>query len=135
MRKFLIASHGRFSSGIRTSLELIIGPVENLYVIDAYAEGNHSAEENIREVMDHLSEADEMIVFTDIMGGSITNQVVSQSKGRKVHVVSGTNLPLLIDIVLAGEEIPAREVIEESIGRAKEQIVYINKLITQETAL
>jgi fructoselysine and glucoselysine-specific PTS system IIA component len=46
-----------------------------------------------------------------------------------VHLVSGFNLPLLIEILLSDIDTPVNEVIENAIGAAKEQMVYVNKLM------
>jgi mannose/fructose-specific phosphotransferase system component IIA len=32
MRKFLIATHGSFAKGIKSSLDIILGPTENIFI-------------------------------------------------------------------------------------------------------
>jgi mannose/fructose-specific phosphotransferase system component IIA len=49
-----------------------------------------------------------------------------------VHIVSGFNLPLLLDILLSDTDSPVTEIIENGIINAKEQIVYVNKLVTSQ---
>ncbi|MBA4056783.1 MAG: hypothetical protein C0490_18865 [Marivirga sp.] len=132
MRKFLITAHGTFSSGIKSSLDIIIGQAENVFVIDAYVDSNRSIEDELNTVLANVKADDELIVFTDLMGGSITNQVLRYALKEHVHVVSGINLPLLIEIMLAGESTPVAEVIEGAITNAREQIMYVNKSITKE---
>jgi fructoselysine and glucoselysine-specific PTS system IIA component len=129
MRKFLIATHGTFSSGIKSSLDIIIGQTENVFVIDAYVDGNKSIEDALTNVLKNVEANDELVVFSDLLGGSITNQVLRFALKENVHVVSGINLPLLIDVLLADADIPVATVIEQAIGNAKDQIVYVNKLI------
>ncbi|HEY5406005.1 MAG TPA: hypothetical protein VIJ92_02920 [Ginsengibacter sp.] len=130
MRKFLIATHGTFSSGIKSSLDIIIGEMENVFIIEAYIDGNKSIEDALNYVLKNVNDNDELIVFSDLLGGSITNQVLRYALKENVHVVSGINLPLLIDVMLADAETPVAEVIESAIHNAKDQIVYVNKLIT-----
>jgi fructoselysine and glucoselysine-specific PTS system IIA component len=134
MRKFLITAHGNFASGIKSSLDIIIGHVENVYVIDAYVDGNQSIEDELSDVLENIRPTDELVVFSDLMGGSITNQILRFALKENVHVVSGMNLPLLIDIILADTETPVTSIIENSIKVAREQIVYVNKLINKENA-
>jgi fructoselysine and glucoselysine-specific PTS system IIA component len=130
MRKFLIATHGRFARGVKSSLEIIIGETENLFLIEAYVEENKGIETEMEAILENLGERDELIVFTDLLGGSITNQVMRSTQGRNVHVVSGFNLALLIEVVMADADTPAPEVIESAIANAKEQMAYVNKLMT-----
>lgn len=129
MRKFLITGHGTISSGIKSSLDLIIGRTEQVVVIDAYVDGNYSIESGIQAFLSHITPIDEIIVFTDLMGGSITNQVLRYALRENVHVISGMNLPLLIEVLMADAESPVMEVIEKAVVSAREQITYVNKII------
>ena len=134
MRKFLITAHGTFASGIKSSLDIIIGETENVFVIDAYVNGNKSIEDELRKILENIKPEDELIVFSDVMGGSITNQVLRFALRENVHIVSGMNLPLLIDIIMADTDMPVADLIENSLRAAKEQVVYVNKLINKENA-
>jgi fructoselysine and glucoselysine-specific PTS system IIA component len=130
MRKYLIASHGTLASGIRSSLEIIIGSLENVFIIEAYLGENKSLEDEIGSVLLHINNDDDLIIFTDLMGGSVTNQILQHALKQNVYIISGFNLPLLLDILLADPETPLVEVIETGIKNAKDQIVYINNLLT-----
>src|SRR5579871_4499492 len=132
MRKFLIAAHGSFASGIKSSLDIIIGETENIFVIDAYVNGNKSIEDELGKILSEIKPEDELIVFSDLMGGSITNQILRVALRPNVHVLSGMNLPLLIDVVMADAEKPFAEIITNSLTAAKEQVVYVNQFINKE---
>jgi fructoselysine and glucoselysine-specific PTS system IIA component len=129
-RKFLIATHGTLAAGIKSSLDIIIGSMEHVFLIQAYVDENTSVETEIKSLMEKVNDNDELVVFTDILGGSVTNQVLQHSLKSNVHVISGFNLPLIIDIMLADTETPINEAIGTAIDNAKEQMVYVNKLLT-----
>ncbi|UOE46448.1 hypothetical protein MTO98_18780 [Mucilaginibacter sp. SMC90] len=129
-RKFLIATHGKLAGGIKSSLGIITGATDSIFLIEAYVDDNRSLEHDIRGILDQISDNDELIVFSDIMGGSVTNQILQYALQPNVHVVSGFNLPLVIEIILADAGTPAEEVIAEAIENAKQQMVYVNKLLT-----
>ncbi|SHH91498.1 PTS system, mannose-specific IIA component [Chryseolinea serpens] len=128
-RKFLIATHGRLATGIKSSLDIIIGQTDHVFLIEAYVEENKGIEGDLEKILKDLQPHDELIVFTDLLGGSITNQVLRYTQGHLVHVVSGFNLALLIEVLMADAETPAAEVIEAAIVNAREQIVYVTKLM------
>jgi len=130
MRKFLIAAHGTFPSGIQSSLEIIMGSLENVFLIQAYVDKNKSLKEEIDSVLEHINNEDELIVFTDLMGGSVTNQILQYALKENVYIISGFNLPLLLEVLLADPSSPVLEVIETGINNARNQIVFVNKLIT-----
>ena len=129
-RKFLIATHGTFAAGVKSSLDIIIGAMEHVFLIEAYVDETVSVETQINGVMTQVSDTDELIVLTDILGGSITNQILQHALKPNVHVVSGFNLPLLIEVLMADAETPAEEVITVALENAKEQMTYVNKLLT-----
>jgi fructoselysine and glucoselysine-specific PTS system IIA component len=129
-RKFLIATHGTFASGIKSSLEIIIGATDNLFLLQAYVEENKSLEEEILAVLEELGDDEELIVFSDLLGGSVTNQILQYGLRENVHILAGFNLGLVIEILLADTETPVEQVINEAIAHAKEQMVYVNKLLT-----
>ncbi len=128
-RKYLIATHGTFSTGAKSALNMIIGDMVNLYIIEAYVDDTVNIEDQIKSVLDEIGAEDELIIFSDIMGGSVTNQLLQQALQPNMHIVSGFNLPLLIEVMLADAETPINEVIDGAILNAKEQMVYVNKLI------
>jgi len=131
MRKYLIAAHGTFSSGVKSSLDMIAGAMDNIFIIQAYVNGNTAIDEEIKQVLEQIGNDDELIIFSDILGGSVTNQLLQLASGPNIHIVSGSNLPLLIEVILGDNETPANEVIDAAIINAKEQMVYVNKLINK----
>ena len=132
MRKFLIISHGEFAGGLRSALELITG-ASDVTVLQAYVDGNRPVEEEIAALLQGSGVGEEWVVFTDLLGGSVTNQVlrVAASTGvaDRVHIVAGVNLPLVIEVVMADPGRPVKEVLAEAIGLARDQLVYVNDLI------
>jgi fructoselysine and glucoselysine-specific PTS system IIA component len=133
-RKFLIVSHGAFAGGLRSALELITGAVGDVHVLQAYLEENKPVEEELAGLLSGVAAGEEWVVFTDLLGGSITNQVLRVAaelpEGGCIHVVAGVNLPLVIEVVLADPEMPVAEVLAEAVGRAREQLVYVNGIIS-----
>ncbi|HLN72649.1 MAG: PTS sugar transporter subunit IIA [Methylococcaceae bacterium] len=127
MRKFLIATHGTFASGIKASLELIAGTCDQVLTIDAYINDELSLEEEMDAILDQLAEKDELIIFTDLAGGSVTNRLLMKSKPSNIHLVGGLNLPLLIEVVLADPEIPVPAVLETALTNAREQIINVKQ--------
>ncbi|MBS1660384.1 MAG: hypothetical protein JST68_04965 [Bacteroidetes bacterium] len=148
LRKFLIVSHGGLARGMKSSVELIAGEVGGLVVLGAYEEENKSIEEELERLFGEGGDERfvggasgdegsvgrgmvEWVVFTDLLGGSVTNQVLRAGKDRPVHVVAGVNLPLVVEVVLSDPGTPIEEILEEAVSRAREQLVYVNPLLTQ----
>jgi mannose/fructose-specific phosphotransferase system component IIA len=129
-RKFLIATHGAFAKGIKSSLDIIVGEMDNVFLIQAYLDESKPVEEELGFVLETITDADELIIFTDLLGGSVNNIMLRNALHGNVHIVSGFNLPLLLEVLLGDADSPVTELIENAISNAKEQMVYVNKLIT-----
>jgi mannose/fructose-specific phosphotransferase system component IIA len=128
-RKFLIAAHGAFAKGIKSSLDMIIGETDNVFLIQAYLDESRPVENELAEVLENLKGDEELVIFTDLLGGSVNNVMLRNALRENVHIVSGFNLPLLIEIILSDTDTPVVEVLESAIANAKEQMVYVNRLI------
>jgi fructoselysine and glucoselysine-specific PTS system IIA component len=131
-RKFIIASHGALAAGIKSSLDIIIGAMENVFLIQAYVDESSSIEDELKAILEQVGDEDDLVIFSDILGGSVTNQMLQHALRPNVYIVSGFNLPLVIEIMMADTDRPLPEIIEESITNAKEQMVFVNKLLTAE---
>jgi len=129
MRKFLIATHGAFAKGVKSSLDIIVGDMDNVFLIQAYIDENVTVEDEVKTILQNIANDDELVIFTDLLGGSVNNIMVRYALKQNVHIVSGFNLPLLIEVILGDTDTPVVDVIESAIVNAKEQIVYVNKAL------
>ncbi|WP_431216362.1 hypothetical protein ACQ86N_18065 [Puia sp. P3] len=76
---------------MRSSVELIAGSADGLQVLEAYVDGSEPVEAGLTRLFEE--EGVEWVVFTDLLGGSITNQVVRAGRDKPVYIVAGCNLP------------------------------------------
>ena len=130
MRKLLIATHGRFAEGISETLKFILGQTQNVDIICAYLEPDFDMDKVAKNQVDALSEQDELIIAADLFGGSVANKFSEYISTGKVYVITGTNLPLLIELIGSLEDDrPIEEIIEEAIESAKEGIVNVNQVL------
>lgn len=127
MRKYIIASHGKFAEGIRNSAEMILGPQKDLQVICAYLEAGFDLKREIKRVLEKIPPGSEVIIFTDLFGGSVNNACLSGKGDHDYHLIAGINLCLLLSVLTAPADEPLEQTIESAIRTAKDQIVYCNK--------
>lgn len=126
MKKYLIATHGEMASGMRSTLELLSGKREDIWIINAYLEKNEPITEQLESIFNDDTGEDQWIVFTDILSGSVNREMIPFIK-ENVHVITGFNLALLLELLFVEEVTP--EVIEEKIDQARSQMQYVNPLV------
>ena len=129
MNHFIIATHSTFAEGIYKAIEFFHHEMNHVTYINAYVE-TQEFEKEFLELVDKL-EGKNIIVCTDMMGGSVNQIVVKFIPNYQYHVVSGINLPLMLELVFK-EELLNAEKISIIVEKAKEQVVYINSMIEDE---
>lgn len=100
MRKLLVATHGRFASGIMETFKLIMGENEDISEISAYVEPGFDMQKEAEKKIHELNEEDELIIVADIMGGSIANTFSSYIQSEKIHIITGLNKSKLNPVYL-----------------------------------
>lgn len=120
MKQILIATHGKMASGIQYTAELIVGKLAEIETIDAYVTPEDNVEEKFKEYF-QKHEKDRVIVFTDLMGGSVNQKLMEYSKKENVTLITGTNLPVLMQVMLADDDVTDDE-IQEYIEDARSEL-------------
>ena len=126
MRKILIATHGEFAGGLKQTMDFVLGGNEKVGVLSAYTTPDFDMDREAVAVVDELEDGDELIVLTDVLGGSVNNEASQFKNLANVHVIAGMNLALVLSLVISTEPDTSR-LIEESIHAAKEQMMYMNR--------
>ncbi len=70
MRKILIATHGEFAGGLKQTMDFVLGGNEKVGVLSAYTTPDFDMDREAAAVVDELEDGDELIVMTDVLGGS-----------------------------------------------------------------
>lgn len=126
MLGMIITGHGQFASGLLSSIELIAGNQEELEIVD-FKEGDSSENlnENIKEAISRLSN-ENIVIFTDIPGGTPFNQsVLISQEYSQVRVITGANLPAIID-GLFNREMDIEDFVKKILETGKDSLVSNN---------
>lgn len=129
MRYYLLLSHGTLAEGMKSSVELITGQQKNLYFINAYTNEHSDLYNEVSTfIKQNISQNDELLIFTDILGGSVNNTITEFIQNPQIHIITGMNLPLILNILLEDNGDTHAD-IEESLQLAKENMQYYNNMI------
>lgn len=133
MSKIILASHSNLAKGLKETLEYILPSVKEIIAIPAYID-DKPLHETIDDVLGNISEDEQVIVFTDLMGGSV-NQEFSKKIGRNNYfVVAGVNLPLLLNVCLLTQNGDiSEEELATAINESKEGIIFVNRILLNDT--
>lgn len=133
MRRILLATHGEFATGILSALELLLGKSDNVQALCAYVDPVENFSEKVERIVSGIEEGDELIVITDILGGSVNNEFMRYLDHSNLHLISGLNLPMLIELAL-NQEPDTEQMISDVVAQIPSQVRYCNQLVIEEGA-
>ncbi len=93
----VVATHGGLAQEMIRTAEAVVGKLANVKPVSVVAtepDMRHVIADAIRSV----DEGEGVLLLTDLLGGSPTNLCLSFLAERKVEVVTGVNLPMLLKL-------------------------------------
>lgn len=132
MRKILIATHGEFAGGLKQTMNFVLGENEKVGVLSTYTTPDFDMDREAASAVAEMEDGDELIVLTDVLGGSVANAFSGQLSHPGVYVLAGVNAPMLLAMVpMLESAVDTEELIQQGIQAAREGCVFINDLMKQ----
>lgn len=122
--EYVLLSHGKLSSGMKFTAEMIIGKTQNLHSIGM--DPDEGVDKLLQDLKDLMAEHPEskFVLLTDLFGGSVNNRVYEQFQADpNVEIIAGMNLSLVLELVLQPDV--TSESVRSSIELAKENMLYM----------
>ena len=119
----MIAGHGKFAEGLANTAEMITGTKVDylcLYIND------EDPDKIIEKYVSEVDSADRLLIFTDIIGGSVNQKLLMYTNCPNIYLFSGTNLPMVLSAILMEDDMSDND-IEEIIMEAREGIQFMNR--------
>lgn len=131
MYKILLTTHGNMCTGMLDTIKLIIPSIENVTVIPFYTEEPGSEpEKELDTWLAGLREEDVAVIATDILWGSVNQKIHLKTYGKNnIHVVTGVNLPLMLELIALDEDSIRKDAnaISETVKECRDYIVYMQE--------
>lgn len=129
-RHIIIASHSTLAEGMAKALKFFQGDDLELTVLSAYVD-NKPIEDTIKNIFTDIPAEDEVIVLTDLLGGSVNQKFFPYVQREHTQIITGMNLSLAMAITMEpAKDYLTPERIREIVEGARDQIKYVNDLAT-----
>ena len=102
MRHLLLTGHSKISEGIAAAVSFVLGI--DLPYFNAYVDGEELFKDRMIREIEKIPESDDIIIATDIFGGSVNNEMMQLLNKPNVYLVSGMNMALVAALAMAEEE-------------------------------
>lgn len=102
----VLVTHGRLAEEFRAALEHVVGPQDRMEAISIGADDDmDQRRQDIVGAVDRVGGGDGVVILTDMFGGTPSNLAISVMDtgrgGGPVEVIAGLNLPMLIKLAQA----------------------------------
>ncbi|PNV61532.1 PTS fructose transporter subunit IIA [Clostridium sp. chh4-2] len=129
MNKIILASHGGMSAGVKDTIQMVLGDLPNLYAIATTRDETESVAEAARRLLDSFDASDNVYILTDVLGGSVNNDMMTLlGDYPDLVIICGMNLSLVLALALTNGPISSEE-LNGLIGQAREQIVNCTEML------
>jgi PTS system mannose-specific IIA component len=119
----VLVSHGRLAEELRAAMEHVVGPQQGVATVCIYPEDKlESRREDIRASISEVDQGDGVVVLTDILGGTPSNLAFQLCDHRKVEVIAGVNLPLLVKLAKIRGSEPLSEAVAHATAAGRKYI-------------
>ena len=126
----VLASHGRLAEGMKDTLGIILGELPDLTTLCAYVDPDVTLAQQVKDVLARKVPGEEMLVVTDLFGGSVNNEFMGLLGEKDFILVAGMNMPMLVELV--SEDAPTVEGIQRVVDQGKQSILVCNGLVSGE---
>ncbi len=126
MIAIIICMHGNLALEILNTIELIIGKQKNIKSIKFLSgENTENIIKKYKKEINKLYIKKGIIFFVDILGGSpfnAANRILYNNKKIKGEIVSGTNIPMLLEVLISRKKKNINEITKIALKSGKEGI-------------
>lgn len=116
----IITGHGSYASGIKSSINLILGEHSDLYFIDFLKED--SSEDLLEKFKNNIknNNINDLVFVCDLLGGTPFNTAVNLSlENENFYVTSGCNLNSILEGILQKDTCTANELADMLVDKTK----------------
>jgi len=129
MTGLILVTHAGLAGALVRSAEMILGTIEVCEQVEVAP--NERSDEIMAKVVAAVerSSSDGAIIMTDLFGGTPSNMAMSFLKDGKVEVVTGVNLPMLMEFCAKRDKLAVAELASELQRCGREGIIIAGEFL------
>ena len=129
MTGLVLVTHAGLAGALKSAAEMIVGSIDLCASVEVIP-GEH-ADEIMARVVSAVEEvsADGAIIMTDLFGGTPSNMAMSFLKEGRIEVLTGVNLPMLIEFCSKRERMPVADLASELQRSGREGIIVAGEFL------
>jgi PTS system mannose-specific IIA component len=129
MTGLVLVTHAGLAGALKSAAEMIVGSIDMCASVEVIP-GEHADEIMARVVsaVEAVS-ADGAIIMTDLFGGTPSNMAMSFLKEGRIEVLTGVNLPMLIEFCSRRGRMSVADLASELLRSGREGIIVAGEFL------
>ncbi|MFZ2948235.1 MAG: PTS sugar transporter subunit IIA [Desulfuromonadaceae bacterium] len=125
----VLVTHAGLATALRLSAEMIVGPIESCSTVEVVPD--ERADDIMARVVAAVEavQSDGAIIMTDLFGGTPSNMAMSFLKEGFIEVITGVNLPMLIEFCSRRERMSVAELAADLHRTGRDGIIVAGELL------
>ncbi|MGB9082866.1 MAG: PTS sugar transporter subunit IIA [Desulfuromonadaceae bacterium] len=125
----VLVTHAGLATALKQSAEMIVGPIERCATVEVVPA--ERADDIMARVVAAVEavQSDGAIIMTDLFGGTPSNMAMSFLKEGFIEVITGVNLPMLIEFCSRRERMSVAELAADLHRTGREGIIVAGELL------
>src|SRR5438477_3858733 len=125
----VVATHGKLAEEMIRTAETVVGHLDQVVSVSVVAAAP-DMRADLKAAIQRVDQGDGVLLLTDLLGGSPTNLCVSFLEDRKVEIVTGVNLPMLLKLgALRSSERSIAEVAHELAEAGQKAVRHVSEAL------
>ncbi|MFQ5647125.1 MAG: PTS sugar transporter subunit IIA [bacterium] len=130
MISVIIVAHGKMAEGLLSTAKMVLGPQKRMRAFSVSSSSNtDKLIDKLGSLIDELDEGQGVLIMTDLFGGTPANISLSFLGQKKVEVITGVNLPMIIKTANLSESDDLEYVRDQVVAYGKENILNANRIL------
>jgi PTS system mannose-specific IIA component len=134
---FVVVTHGRLAEELIASVKFVVADKSAIKIEGVSLDSREEFEtftKRIKTAIKKVDEGDGVLLITDMFGGTPSNVSLTFLEEKKLEVISGVNLPMLLKLATLPSMVGLDEAVKIAESAGRDNIIVASKLLQKRNA-
>lgn len=133
----VLVTHGRLADELISAVKFVVADKSSVNIEGVCLDTREEFEtfaKKIKNAIKKVDEGDGILIITDMFGGTPSNVSLTFLEGKKLEVLSGVNLPMLLKLATLPSTVTLDEAVKIAESAGRDNIIVASKLLQKKNA-
>ncbi len=128
----VVVTHGKLADELISVVKFVVSGNPNVKIEGLSLDQGMEFEtftQNIKKAIKKVDEGDGILLVTDMFGGTPSNISLTFLENKRVEVISGVNLPMLLKLATLASSVTLDEAVKIAEAAGRDNIIVASKLL------